>query len=361
MTRHVEIAILGAGAVGTSIAFHLAQEGKNPLVIDRGFPGGGTSGATAAWVWVQTKTPDHYAQFTAASIDLYPILTRRLGMDIEYHRTGGISVAFSDTEIAELSHLADQQRRAGLPVSMLSREDTLHLEPALNPALTGAMYCPLDGNVNPFRLVSALRQGALAGGAEFWTHTDVIAIEPRGGRYRLSTSRGLVEAETLVLSAGPWSSQVGALLGITMPVKLSRGQMLVTEPLPPLVRHTIQGLRQQDNGEILFGYSHEEVGLDTRTTLEIIHEVAQVGVRLVPALRHVHIVRAFAGVRVIPNDGLPILGRIPGMDGAFIAVTHSGITLSPIIGEVMTELLVSGRSSVSLDPYAMERFTEARS
>ena len=354
--RHAEIVILGAGAVGSSIAFHLAEAGRPPLVIDRGYPGGGTSGATAAWVWVQSKTPEHYAQFTAASIELYPLLARRLGMDIEYNRTGGLSVALSAEELAELQGLAAEQARAGLPVSVLTPAETLRLEPALNPALAGAMYCPMDGNVNPFRLVFGLARGAMRHGAEFWTHTEVRGIDPLGDQFLLSTTRGRVTAKILVLAAGAWSPQAGALLGLAIPVRRSRGQILVTEPLPPLVRHTIQGLRQQDNGEILFGYSHEEVGFDNRTTIDIIREIAATGVRLVPILRHAHIVRAFAGIRVLPNDGFPVLGPIPGLPGTFIAVTHSGITLSPLLGDLMAELITTGSTSMPIDRYLMSRF-----
>jgi len=357
--QDVEIAIVGAGAVGASIALHLAEAHRPPLVIDRGFGAGGTSGATAAWVWVQTKTPEHYTQFTAASIELYPLLARRLGMDIEYNRTGGLSVALTDEEMVGLKELAERQRRAGLPVSLLTPAETLRLEPALNKGLLGAMYCPIDGNVNPFRLVLALTRAATRHGAEFWTHTEVRGIESRGDRFLLSTTRGPVRAELLVLAAGPWSVQLGTLLGLTIPAKTSRGQILVTEPLPPLVRHTLQGLRQQDNGEILFGYSHEEVGFDKRTTLDVIREVAAAGAQLIPALRCAHIVRAFAGIRVLPEDGFPILGLVPGLPGAYIAVTHSGITLSPLVGDLMAELIVTGRTSISIEGYQMNRFAVA--
>ncbi|MCG7333711.1 FAD-binding oxidoreductase [Sporosarcina sp. ACRSM] len=357
MSKRYDIVIIGSGVIGSSIAYHLSEsQQEEVLVIDKGFPLSGTSGSTQAWVWVHSKAPASYGELSMFSAELYPILEKKIG-DVEYKRTGGISPFFSESEREKALMLAEKQATVGIPIEVLSQEEVLSREPALSPNIVGATYSPIDGNVNPFRLVELFIRAAKKNNVEFSFYTSVTSILKKNGLFEIETEKGgKYTAKKIIFAGGPWMKELASLIDIKVPVKQVRGQILITEPLTNLIKHTIAGMRQADNGEVLIGYSLEEVGYDRRTTLDIIQNTAQMAIDYIPSLANANIVRAFSGIRVIPEDELPIIGEIPNVENAYISVMHSGITLSPIIGTLMAELLLHGDTSIDLQQYSLSRF-----
>lgn len=356
MRNSFDIVVIGSGVVGSSIAYHLSErKKKSVLVIDKGFPLSGTSGSTQAWVWVHNKRPASYAELSMYSAELYPFLERKIG-DVEYKRTGGIAPFFSEEDRSRALKLAEEQAKVGVEVEVLTRDELLMKEPALSPKIIGATYSKIDGNVNPFRLVELYIKAARKNNVQFSFYNPVRDIRKENGIFQITTEKETYTAGKVVLAGGPWTKGLGRFLEVDIPVHQVRGQIIVTEPIAPLLSHTIGGMRQADNGEVLIGYSKEEVGYDRRTTLDVIQETARMAIEYVPALAKANVVRCFSGIRVIPEDGLPILGKISNVENAYIAVTHSGITLSPLIGTVMSELLLDGGPSIDLHRYRLERF-----
>lgn len=349
--------IIGGGIVGNTIAYHLSERSDEGIVvIDRQFPMSGTSGANQAWVWVHTKGPAEYALFNKRSAELYPLLQSKIG-DIEYQRTGGISPFFDPDERDQAFALVERQAKVGIDVRVLSAEDVLALEPAFSPGIAGATYSDIDGNVNPLKLVSRLMQEAERQGVYYHTYNNVFGIERQQGSFIVTSDQAIYKGKRLILAAGPWSREVGRLLGVDIPIRPVRGQILVTEKLPPLFRYTINGIRQTKSGEVLIGYSEEDAGYDNRNTLDVVQRTAQMAIRYAPSLASANIIRCFAGIRAIPEDELPILGSIPGMDNAFVAAMHSGITLAPLVGKLMAELILDGETSISIEDYSLMRFS----
>lgn len=356
MKGEYDVLIIGCGVVGSSIAYHLSERRQKKIIaIDEAYPLSGTSGSTQAWVWVHSKTPSWYGEFSMYSAELYPFLERKIG-DVEYNRTGGLAPFFDENDRDKAIELAEKQAKAGIKIEVLTREEVLQKEPALSPRIAGATFSEIDGNVNPFRLVELYIKAAKGNGVNFSFYNPVIAVEKVNNKFKVMTKYGEYLAEKIVLATGPWSKAVGKMLNIDIPVKQVRGQIIVTEPLAPLISHTIGGMRQADNGEVLIGYSHEEVGYDRRTTLDILQNTAQTAIKTLPALRNANVVRCFSGIRVIPKDGLPIIGEIPSIENAYISVMHSGVTLSPLVGTLMTELLIDDRTSLDLSNYSIDRF-----
>ncbi len=360
LIKRVEYLVIGAGVIGSAITFHLAEAGQEVMAVDQAFPAWGTSGSTAAWVWVHSKTPGSFGRFSELSAELYPSFQTRLGTDIEYRRTGGLVPALTMEQVKKSQKLVKSQRGAGLEVYWLSREETLEKEPALSPQVLGASYSPLDGNVNPFRLLGALLRAAQRNGATFLTYNPVTGITLDRGKVTVQTKAGDIVAKKVVIAAGVYSRQIGRMVGVDIPVGPERGEVLITEPLQPLLRHTLAGMRQTVNGEVLIGYSQEKAGMDRRNTFDTLRETAAFGVQLVPALARATIVRTFAGLRCLPRDDLPILGPIPGVQGMYVAAMHSGYTLAPLIGTLMTELLTEGETSLPITPYLIDRFAESK-
>lgn len=356
MQTSFDTIIIGSGVVGSSIAYHLSEHQKqNVLVLDKAFPLSGTSGSTQAWVWVHNKTPYWYGELSMYSAELYPILEKKIG-DVEYKRTGGIAPFFSIDDHEKALRLAEEQKKVGIDIDVLTRDEVLEKEPALSPNIAGATFSKIDGNVNPFRLVERYIKSAQKNGVQFSFYNPVTSIKKNGDKFAVETKNDNFTSKQIVLAAGPWMKEIGNFLGIPIPVKQVRGQIIVTEPLAPLLKHTIGGMRQADNGEVLIGYSKEEVGYDRRTTLDIIQDTAKMAVDFAPDLAKANVVRCFSGIRVMPEDGLPILGEIPDIKNAYMATMHSGITLSPVVGTLMSELIVDGETSLPIDRYKLSRF-----
>lgn len=356
MDKTYDVIVVGSGVVGSSIAYHLSENKKQEiLLMDKGFPLSGTSGSTQAWVWVHSKVPSWYGELSMYSAELFPILEKKIG-DVEYKRTGGIAPFFSETERESALRLAEKQKEVGIDIDVLSRDEVLKKEPSLSPNVAGATFSKLDGNLNPFRLVEMYVKAARRNGIHDSFYNQVHDIKKSGDIFQVETTKGSFRAKKVVLAGGPWSKELGKMLGVDVPVKQVRGQILVTEPLQPFLKYTIGGIRQADNGEVLIGYSKEEVGYDRRSTMDVIQQTARMAMDFVPALSKANVVRCFSGVRVMPEDGFPIIDEIPGMAGAYVTAMHSGITLSPLVGTLMTEWLTEGETSIDLSRYSLKRF-----
>lgn len=356
MKRDYETIIIGSGVIGSGIAYHLSEvSSEGILVIDKKFPLSGSSGSTQAWVWVHTKTPSWYGEFSMYSSELYGYLQRKIG-DIEFTRSGGISPFFSEKDREHAKRLAESQAQVGIEIRVLDRDEVLALEPALSHKVLGATFSSIDGNVNPMRLVEQYMKAAKKNGVTYEYYNKVTDIEKSRGSFVITTEKGIFRCKNLVISAGVWTNEVGKMLGLNIPILPLRGQIIITEPLAPIIKHTLSELRQTSNGEVLIGYSKEEAGFDRSTTLDLIQATANLAIEIVPDLAKAKIVRTFSGLRVMPEDELPILGPVPGIENLFIAAMHSGITLSPLAGTLITELITEGETSIPIEQYSLTRF-----
>jgi glycine/D-amino acid oxidase-like deaminating enzyme len=355
-----QVAVIGAGAVGTSIAYSLARRGVDTVLVDKGTVCGETSGATVALVWVQTKTPAHYTRLSLLSSDLYPEVVRALDDDVEYARPGGVRLATSEREMADAVRLAEQQRLAGgLTIEILDGAGVRRLEPAVGPDVVGGIYCHQDGHVNSLLFVHALARAARRHGARVMPFTPLSAItrDADGAVSGIVTPGGTIRAKVVVDAAGVQAPAVAAMVGMRLPIIPCRGQVIITEPLPPTVTRPLHILRQSPkSGIFLCGETGDFAGLDKSLTPDAIHSVARRAVRLVPALARAQALRIFAGLRPWPPDGLPFLGPVPSVPGFYVAVGHSGITLSPAYGKVLSDLIVDGRTDVPIHHYDPCRF-----
>lgn len=357
-----DVVVVGAGAVGTSIACHLARRGAAVTLVDRRYVCAETSSATFGLVWVQSKVPEPYTRLSRLSSDLYPELVAALDEDVEYRRPGGIRVAFSDRELADLAVLAERQRRAAdLEIEVLDGPALRRLEPALGPEVVGGSFCRQDGHVNALALVNALARAARRAGARVLSRTAVTGIQRRDGAVSaVETERGLIRTRHVVNAAGVAAPEICRMVGVTLPIVPCRGQVLVTQALPRLLDHPLNHVRQSPaTGVVFCGETGEFAGLDTGTTLEAAREVAWRAIRTIPALAGAQALRVFAGLRPWPPDGVPFFGPVRGVPGFYVAVGHSGITLAAVYGKVLSELILDGSTAVPLEPYDPLRYAGA--
>jgi sarcosine oxidase subunit beta len=238
----------------------------------------------------------------------------------------------------------------------------------------------LDGRVNPISLALAFLQGAKARGAKIYPFTGVTGFSRKSHRLvGVKTTRGNIETRVVVNAAGVHATEIGKMIDVEIPIKPRRGQILVTEALPPLLARGLLSakylvakynpslaetgelgvsIEQTKSGGFLLGSTREFVGFDRRTTWSAMKQIALQTSRILPVLREVRVIRTFAGLRPYTPDGLPILGPVRNMEGFFMAAGHEGdgIALSPITGHLIAEWIAEGSPGMDLSEFSLERF-----
>ncbi len=378
------IVIVGGGVIGTSIAYHLARQKLRVTLLERGDIASGSSGACDGLVFLQSKKPGIHLELAMQSRRRFEGLARRLPVPIEYKATGGMVVVETEGEMAAMAQFVDEQQKSGLDVTLLDADRARQFEPHLAEHILGATRSPLDGQVNPIALTLGFAMGAKALGARVITGATVLGIDTTSGRVSaVETDTGRFEADVIVNAAGAHAPEIGAMVGLTIPIKPRRGQIIVTEACPPMLNHCMisakyiaakfnpemanaggEGIsiEQTENGNFLLGSTREFVGYDKRITTNGLQRIAAKTAGIIPALKQINVIRAFAGLRPYTPDGLPILGPVAEVPGFFMAAGHEGdgIALSPITGELIAQVIVTGKSDFSLDAFRLSRFNVAR-
>jgi glycine/D-amino acid oxidase-like deaminating enzyme len=160
----------------------------------------------------------------------------------------------------------------------------------------------------------------------------------------------------VVNTAGPWAAGIAKMVDLEIDLYPERGQILVAEASPMICPTPMSTVRQDPNGQFYMGTTAEKVGFDWTTTKEAYKSIRETAAKLVPATADLNIVRHFSGLRPMPGDQLPILGPVPHVPGFYIAVSHSGITLGPIHGKIISDLIIDGETDIPLDDYDPLRF-----
>lgn len=352
------MAVIGAGAIGCSIAYHLARRGASVVIIDSSGIATGTSSATLGLVWVQRKEPTAYMELNLLGSRLHAQLAAEYDEDVELDQPGGImsyldeNTFLTQLDVMERLNAASEAHQA----RALTPAEACEFEPELSKEIVGAIYCPHDGAINPIKLVFNLANNTRKLGGSFMTQTPVHRIaRDEAGVTGVETQKGFVRAETVVVAAGMGSADLLQPLGIHMPMRYERGQLLATEAMRRVMIHPSGHARQTGRGNILLGTTNEDGCTERLTTMGAAQKIAQDAIRRYPGLKSAQIIRHFAGIRPLPKDGVPYLGPVERVPGLFAAVSHSGITLAPVHGKVISELILDGSTEVPITLYRPER------
>lgn len=381
-----DVMIIGGGVIGLSLAWDLAKRGCSVHVIDRGEPGREASWAGAGIVPPAVLNPAQhpYEQLRGLAYQLHPQwadeLRRLAGIDTGYRRCGGLYLARTPGEAAALAAWADSIREEGIEAVRLTAADVQEIEPGVAVGCDGAAAAP-PALSTKFSVLSTIRSAILLPGEAQLRNPRhlkalVVACERAGATItpnvaaaefvvahheltEIRTSAGPLTARQYCFTAGAWTGQVLARLGVSAGILPIRGQIVLFRcDEPPVTRIINEGSRYlvpRDDGRVLAGSTEEEVGFDKRTTDEAIAELTAFARGLVPALAAAPIERAWAGLRPGSFDGLPYLGRLPGLSNAFVAAGHfrTGLYLSPATAVVMSQLLRGEEPQIDLSPFRM--------
>lgn len=369
MAQTTDVVVIGGGIVGCSIAFELAKAGVRVCVLEQGGFGEESSAAAAGMLsgqhGVTNFGPRYQLHHEARELHatLAEDLRERTGLDVQFCRWGLLELLFTPGEMRAADRCYAAQTQQGLRVERLSREETLRLEPALTPDMQGAIRFPDEAHVHNGRLSIALAEASRRLGAELHSGAPAVALLRQGERVvGVRTPTEAVQAETVVVANGAWSSALVRSLGLTLPVKPMRGQMLAVRTVPRAVHQVVYGhhlyVVPRPDGETLIGATVEDVGFRKEVTLEGLEELVQAGRRIAPGIMGLPVLRTWAGLRPGSPDGLPLVGPVDGLSNLILAVGHhrNGILLGPMTGLLVKQLLVDGVRSPHLELLRPERF-----
>lgn len=376
-----DVVVIGAGAVGAACAYFATRAGLRVHVVDRYAVAGGTTGAGEGNLLVSDKDAGPELDLALYSQRVWRSDLAEHGHLWEYEAKGGLVVTSTDAAAAALAGLAARQRPAGIDVVDVPAGEVHDYEPHLADGLAGAAFYPQDAQVQPMLLAAHLLRLARESGATVRTGAEVTGFRRDGDRVTgVRTTRGDVAAAHVVNAAGTWAGDVARLAGVDVPVLPRRGFILVTQPLPPTVRHKVYdgdyvaavlssdaGLQTSSvvegtqSGTILIGSSRERVGFDTTVSLPVLRQLAAKAIALFPVLATARAIRTYLGFRPYTPDHLPVIGPDPRAPGLWHACGHegAGIGLSAGTGSLIAQGLTGAPTGLDLTPFAPARFGAA--
>ncbi|BBU31487.1 FAD-dependent oxidoreductase [Burkholderia sp. THE68] len=363
-----DVLVLGGGLVGSAVAYGLAREGARVTVLDEDDGGLRASRGNFGLVWIQGKgyglSP--YAQWSRSSSTRWPgfadALQSETGIDVALRQPGGFQFLFDDEERAEREkRLSTLKAELGdYPYQMLSAAEVRERIPQIGPAVIGASYTPMDGHVNPLKLLRALHAAMRARGVRLVSAERAERVVPEAGGFTVTGKRGTYRAARVVLAAGLGNRALAPFVGLNAPVAPNRGQVLVSERVAPFLHYPTLNVRQTDEGSVQFGDSMEEVGFNDFTTTHVLADIARRGVRAFPMLRHVRLVRMWAALRVYSPDGFPIYDASQAHPGAFVVTCHSGVTLAAAHALRVAPWIMGAPMPDELPSFSARRFEHAQ-
>lgn len=291
-------------------------------------------------VWVQGKglgLPP-YQRWTRLSSDTWPAFAAAIEAEsdvaIDYERPGGLTFCLGadefDERSAQVRTMREELGEAEPDTCMLDRRDLQHMLPGtlLGPRVSGAVFCWRDAHVNPLLLLKALQVAIVRNGGRILTGRPVDGLIARNGSFTAVTGSDRHRGKQVVIAAGTAAPGIARHVGLNVPVRPQRGQILVTERLAPILPMPTVPIRQTAEGTVLIGSTQEEVGFDTGATGEAAARMAARAIEILPALRDAVVVRQWAGLRVMSPDVAPIYVQSERHPGAWAATCHSGVTLA---------------------------------
>jgi sarcosine oxidase subunit beta len=372
MADHADVAIIGAGVIGCSVAFHLARLGRPSvcLVEKEPLPGSGSTSKANGGIRAQFTTEINVAM-SLASMTILDALADEIGEPPLYQKAGYLFLTDDPARLSAMTAAAAFQRARGVSVEVLDAAGVRAKAPYAAGPILGGTFGPRDGFIDPGGLTNFFLREATRSGVRALYGAEVTAIE-RGesGAYRLLTTAGEVRAPVVVDAAGPFAGRVAALVGADVPVEPVRRHILISGPCPSLPRMipmTIDAdsgvLIRREGNRVLIAYSNpdEPPGFNTAFDPDFPLRIAEKLDARFPAVGEagLDIKRSWAGLYEVTPDHHAVIGPVPGVPDFFVVAGFSGhgVMHAPAAGQAVAEMIVRGRSeSVDVAALSLERF-----
>ncbi|WP_171816336.1 NAD(P)/FAD-dependent oxidoreductase [Thermotoga profunda] len=368
MKNEYKVAIIGGGIVGCSIAYHLAKFGESDVVVfEKSYLSSGSTGRCAGGIRQQWSSPNNVI-LAMRSVSLFEKLSQETGVDIEYEQGGYLVLSYDDQEAAQFEKNVEMQRGLGLDVQILTPKQVKERYPYIDvDGVRLATFCQKDGHANPHLANFAYAKAARRLGVDILTHTEVIAVEVLKDGFELFTNKGIVRSQILINAAGPYSREIGKMVGVDLPTESYRHQIMVTEAVKNFfdpMAISFSGnfyMRQTKHGQFIMGQGDidEKPGINNDVTYKFEKEMAKKMSKIFPFLSKLRIVRHWSGHYNMSPDAQPIIGESPKVPNFYYAVGFSGhgFMLAPAVGEALAQMILYGKTlHVDISELNLDRF-----
>jgi len=368
-TASADVVVVGAGIVGVGTAYYLARAGVRSVVVEKdavashasGFAYGGLSPLSGFGI------PGPLAAMAQEGIrahrELALALPGEAGIDVEFRWRSSLALALTDGDVERLrAAMVWQQQQPGYTVRWLGPDEARAIEPRISDKTLGATHIEGGGDVEPYKLVLALTHAAERMGASI-RQGRAVGLRREGGKVTgVILERDELSCSAVVLAGGPWMGEVGAWLGVPIPVRPLKGQILrLRAPGPPVPCSVGWGhhyATTKPDGLLWAGTTEEEAGFDEETTVEARDRISDALLTMLPPMIDAEIVYQTACLRPLAADNLLILGRAPALDNVYVATggARKGILFGPPMARAVSDLITTGRASLALDAFDLARF-----
>ena len=371
-----QVVIIGGGVHGVSTAYYLTKLGiKDIAVLDKGYLGGGASARTTAIIRANYITVEGIPFFNE-SLKLYEGLAKELNFNILFNQMGRLDLGHTDAAVYGLRMRTEFNRLLGVDSRMVGPKEVKDLVPPIDlregkpfPIL-GALYHPPCGVVRHDAVVWGFARGANNGGVELHPFTEVTGIDRTNGHVSgVETSRGFVQADTVLSTTAGWSSTIAAMVDLKLPLTTHPLEVMVTEPLKPFLHKTISSANlhayvyQTDRGEVVIGGGVDPYqSYSQRSSLRPIEELAAHTLEMFPCMGQVKALRQWSGLCDMSPDYAPIMGTVQGLDGFVLSCGWGswGFKAAPAAGKSIAQLISTGETPDLIKPFGLSRFHTGR-
>jgi sarcosine oxidase subunit beta len=365
-----EIVIIGGGTTGLFAAYFLSKNGMEDVaILEKEFVGYGSTGRCGSGIRAQFSSKRNI-EVMRRSINMWSKLANQLKFDFD--QGGYLYLHYDEEELEKFKKMRKLQNSLGVPTRTVYPSEIEKINACIDTSeVVGGTFNPKDGKADPFEVVLALKEWLEGTEIELMQRTEVVGVEVEKNHVKaVKTTKKKIETSTILNAAGGWTPNIGEMMGIKIPIAPFRHQTIITEPLKleqvkPMIiapRYEDAYFTQTKEGGIIGGVgtpSTEKATYSMDETLDFEERVTRAFTRIMPCLSHVRIIRHWAGYYAMTQDNNPLLGEFK-IGGHYLAAGYSGhgFMMGPVVGESMAELMVKGKSSISLeyyDPYRIER------
>ena len=415
MNSQYDVAIIGGGVIGVCSAYYLAQKGVKVLLLEKDEIASGCSHGNGGLVvpshavplaspgalgkglrWLLDAESPFYIQprldpalvrwlarfvlssrphrmmaslpvlrdLLLASRALYEELAQQAGFDFGFEDDGSLQVYLTEHSFKEGIEEARLLERMDIPIQVLNPSEVLDLEPALLPAITGGIFYPRDGHIDPLRFVQGLAERAQGLGVEIPAGAEVLAFETQNGAVnKIKTTRGDFHAEHVILAAGSWSPAIARMLKLRVPIQAAKGYSLTYEkpensPRLPLLLADAHVVVNPMRDALRVAGTLELAGMDFSINARRVEAIRKATYRYLPGLAEAKLLQTWRGLRPCTPDGLPIISRSDSFRNLIVAAGHAmlGMSLGPITGKLVSQLVCEVQTDMDLTPLRLDRF-----
>ncbi len=383
MKESFDIIVIGGGAIGTSTLYNLAKSGANVALLEEFDLNTQASGRNAGSLHGQiqyepfeelgiewAKTFLHGLGILADSLSIWKTLSEELGVDLEVSGNGGLMIAENENNMRHLEKKVELENSIGIPSRLMSASELQEVAPYISKKMIGASISPIEGKANPLLLAPSFAAAAGRYGAKVFTQAKVFSIRKdvgkEGSGYLIESAAGSFRAEKVVICANAGIPALGQGIGVNIPIDDAPVQVSVTEQIEKFVHHLVYftseklTFKQALSGSLLIGggwparYNTQGNPILNPDSLRANLRVA---LKVVPRIADIRVIRTWIGVGNGTPDHNPIIDEIKSMPGVYVGMyPYMGFTASPLMGRLLSELVLTGKTERDISPFALSRF-----